>query len=683
MADLSGIDLLDVAGRYTTLSKKAMTNGGEYEGPCPFCGGTDRFLVWPTPPNKDRGAFWCRQCDKKGDALTLIMEREQLSYPDACRQLGIMLDEQPSSQRKPAPKAPKPVQELPRPPDNPERKTPTTIKAISFETLASSHGLALADLKKWNFGKTSRRNRSAVVFPTPTGSRWRFLDGNKPKYDSIPNYQRCWYGLDRRTVPEGWSTALEIAQRQQTPLILCNGELSTIKGIKSGLAAFSLAGGESGEFTPEQLAELKAAWQGGIFVVLDGDTGGWASGMKRAMQLVREGFMVEVLDLGGVDGYDLADFCMDASGPAYIALLKCDRVEIPAPLPAPQEFVVNPKAWQAKGFTLADLQYQVFAPPTWVIENILPAGACLLGAKPKMKKSWLALGAGLAVAFGGKAFGYLPVQQGRVLYIDLDSAQPMRVQRRVASILGRYNTKWPDTYHVFTEWPNGEEGLRQLEEWLIDYPDTKLVVIDVLNDFRRPMDAKTESYYAYDRATIKPINDLFNQYQVAGILVHHLTKGTPLDIFDANSGSTGLQSAVDTMWVMERDRNDSKITVLHPRGRDLEMDEPIALRWDEFSMQHILEGPASEVTISIERKAVLVLFEDDEPHSPKDIAEALQKPVGAVKRLLGKLLADGLIEKSGYGKYVLVRGRGIGGNSGIGGIGGIGGNSSLLRDQEA
>lgn len=33
----------------------------EYVGPCPYCGGTDRFHVW-----QDKGNFWCRQCEAKG-----------------------------------------------------------------------------------------------------------------------------------------------------------------------------------------------------------------------------------------------------------------------------------------------------------------------------------------------------------------------------------------------------------------------------------------------------------------------------------------------------------------------------------------------------------------------------------------------------------------------------------------
>ena len=45
--DQSGLDILAIAGRYTTLKKAASTDGGEYHGPCPSCGGTDCFRVHP------------------------------------------------------------------------------------------------------------------------------------------------------------------------------------------------------------------------------------------------------------------------------------------------------------------------------------------------------------------------------------------------------------------------------------------------------------------------------------------------------------------------------------------------------------------------------------------------------------------------------------------------------------
>jgi DNA primase len=86
------MNLLDLINGYTTLRKVAATHGGEYAGPCPFCGGRDRFRVWPT---SERPGWWCRQCDRKGDALQFLRDREDLTFREACERLGHPLPNMP------------------------------------------------------------------------------------------------------------------------------------------------------------------------------------------------------------------------------------------------------------------------------------------------------------------------------------------------------------------------------------------------------------------------------------------------------------------------------------------------------------------------------------------------------------------------------------------------------------
>ena len=308
--------------------------------------------------------------------------------------------------------------------------------------------------------------------------------------------------------------------------------------------------------------------------------------------------------------------------------------------------------WLESGVTLAQLQHKPFDPETWVVEDILPEGACLLAAKYKSKKSWLALAIGLPIALGGKALGRMPVSQGRVLYLDLEGKQ-QRIKKRTRAILGVQNRPWPDNFHVYTTWPQGNEGMDRLEQWFRIYPDTRLVVIDVLSDFRRPMD-KYEQPYQYDRATVTPLNQLFERYHAAGLLVHHFNKAKNDDIMDGISGTTGLPSAVNTMWGLARDVNNSAITILNLRGRDLERDDPIALKWDSYLNIHVIEGPAIEVSRSGEQRAVLTALSDEEPRTPQEIATALGKPVESIKFLLRKLLNDGLVDKPSYGKYIRI-----------------------------
>lgn len=61
-------DLLDLFIGHCELRRTGATNGGEFHGPCPKCGGTDRFMVWPA-----KGRAWCRRCGTQGDTLRWAM----------------------------------------------------------------------------------------------------------------------------------------------------------------------------------------------------------------------------------------------------------------------------------------------------------------------------------------------------------------------------------------------------------------------------------------------------------------------------------------------------------------------------------------------------------------------------------------------------------------------------------
>jgi len=67
--------------------KVASSEGGQWGGPCPKCGGNDRFCLWPE--DGKGGHYWCRQCDMKGDAIQYLRDVRQLSYHQACEVLQI------------------------------------------------------------------------------------------------------------------------------------------------------------------------------------------------------------------------------------------------------------------------------------------------------------------------------------------------------------------------------------------------------------------------------------------------------------------------------------------------------------------------------------------------------------------------------------------------------------------
>ncbi|MHC1790303.1 primase-helicase zinc-binding domain-containing protein [Solidesulfovibrio sp.] len=72
-----------------SLNHASGASGGEHAGPCPWCGGTDRFRVWGDHPSGAVGGrFLCRGCGRQGDGIAFLRELEGLSYTDACKRLG-------------------------------------------------------------------------------------------------------------------------------------------------------------------------------------------------------------------------------------------------------------------------------------------------------------------------------------------------------------------------------------------------------------------------------------------------------------------------------------------------------------------------------------------------------------------------------------------------------------------
>ena len=88
------MNILQIAQNYGLNPKRvASTKGGEYASACPNCGGKDRFRI--QPENKG-GRFFCRQCDKSGDAIQFLREFQGMSFKEAASFVGKELDSQHS-----------------------------------------------------------------------------------------------------------------------------------------------------------------------------------------------------------------------------------------------------------------------------------------------------------------------------------------------------------------------------------------------------------------------------------------------------------------------------------------------------------------------------------------------------------------------------------------------------------
>lgn len=183
----------------------------------------------------------------------------------------------------------------------------------------TDHFIELGSLVKLGWRECEHDGRPALSFPTSTGTRWRFMDGIKPKYDQAYGYQACWYGLKR---------AVERAKRLNLDFLIdCNGAASTIAADQHEFPAYSQQSGEGTRPRPELIDELKSVWSGRIIVAFDCDDAGRAGAMKRVQVYQDAGIEAIAIDLGlSIEGGDLADY---VSTHTLDDLLKCPHLHVP------------------------------------------------------------------------------------------------------------------------------------------------------------------------------------------------------------------------------------------------------------------------------------------------------------------------------------------------------------------
>ncbi len=299
-------------------------------------------------------------------------------------------------------------------------------------------------------------------------------------------------------------------------------------------------------------------------------------------------------------------------------------------------------------FTAADLMALELPPVRWAVPGIVPEGVTLLAGKPKLGKSWLTLGLGVAIANGGVALSTRRVEQGECLYLALEDNR-RRLQKRLDKLLAGASA--PKDLHIALEWQRLDEGgAEALDEWLEAHSYTRFVAVDTLKKIRSCA-SSNRNIYDVDYEALEPLVPLADKHNVAIVVVHHTRKLAASDPLDEISGSTGLSGGVDNALILKRDRGRAD-AYLHVMGRDIEEEQELALNWEPNTANWCIVGEADDYRLGEERAAIVRLLKSTGvPLSPKDIAEALDKSSGATRELLTQMAKSGDIQNISFGKY--------------------------------
>jgi hypothetical protein len=301
-------------------------------------------------------------------------------------------------------------------------------------------------------------------------------------------------------------------------------------------------------------------------------------------------------------------------------------------------------------FTAAEIAAEELQPVKWVVPDILPEGVTFLAGKPKMGKSWMGLGLGIAIATGGVALGTRQVEQGEVLYLALEDNR-RRIQNRLNKLLS--GRPAPANLHITTEWPRLDEGGAELlDDWVAVHPNARLVIGDTMARLK-PHASGRRTQYDEDRDAVDPLGPIAAEHGVAILLVHHLREAESDDPLDMIHGSAGLTGGVDGALVLKRKRGQAD-AYLHVDGRDIENPAELALKWDADAATWTIMGDAEEYRKSETRRAIVkVLEEADEPLGPKDVAELLEMTENRIKQRLYQMSKDGEVKVVSRGRYEL------------------------------
>ena len=326
-------NIVDIIGDYVTLKKK----GVNYQACCPFHNEkTPSFVVSPS-----KGVYKCFGCGKGGNAVTFVMEHENISYPEAlkivAKRYGIEVEEREQTE-----------EDVRR---NNDRESMFALngwvaeyfskylesnsegRSIGYSYFAQKRGFTDATIRKFGLGFCSAqgdamtkaameagykeqfllstgltlkresdgrlydRFRDRVMFPVHNisgrvvafGGRTLRTDGKVAKYQNSPESEiysktRELYGL----------YFAKKAIQQQEYAIMVEGYTDVISMHQAGVENVVASSGTS--LTQEQI-RLLSRFTRNITIIYDGDSAGVKATLRGVDMILKEGMNVRIVSL--------------------------------------------------------------------------------------------------------------------------------------------------------------------------------------------------------------------------------------------------------------------------------------------------------------------------------------------------------------------------------------------------
>ena len=168
--------------------------------------------------------------------------------------------------------------------------------------------------------------------------------------------------------------------------------------------------------------------------------------------------------------------------------------------------------------TMSELYDTVYSLRPSVVDGLLSAGVYILAGAPKTGKSFLVAQIAYHVSTGTPLWNY-EVQEGTVLYLALED-DFQRIQKRMYRMFGTNST---DKLVFAVAAKQLGSGLNeQLQKFVREHPNTRLIIIDTLQKIR---EAQGDKYsYANDYEIMGRLKQFADQNMICILVVHHTRK---------------------------------------------------------------------------------------------------------------------------------------------------------------